>query len=122
MSIGRLLVKKHLLQLGSVVFFSAVLLGVAVPRCDDPVFLCESAAQIVAKTEKRCGSNRGLEEAEQSFKDKVAYGDCNTIKKIRDSKMLEKECLPWLERAPCELILQGKILPACINQFSTSKN
>ena len=114
--------KKHLLQLGLVTFFSVVLLGLSVPRCDDPVFLCESAAQLVAKTELRCGSSRNLEEAAQSFKDKIAYGDCNTIKSIRDSKILEKECLPWLERAPCELILQGRILPACVNQFSTSKN
>jgi len=108
-----------MLQLGSVAFFISFIAGIGLPRCDDLEQLCNSAAEISAKIEIRCGSARTFEEAVIAFKERVAFGDCRTIKSIRDPKSLTEECLPWLESASCELIANGHILPACLNQFST---
>jgi hypothetical protein len=114
-----MLVKKQMLQLGSVAFFASFAMGIGMPRCDEEQ-LCNAAAELSAKTELRCGSSRSFEEAAKAFKEKVAFGDCRTIKSIRDRDSLVNQCLPWLENASCDLLNQGQILPACLNQFSTS--
>lgn len=107
----------RMLQLGSTLFLISFLLGVSVPRCDDPEQLCNAAAEISAKTELRCGSTRTLEEGIQAFKDQVAFGDCRMIKTVRDSAALINDCLPWLSSVSCQMLEQGRVLPACLNQF-----
>lgn len=111
--------KKQKLHFAFVALFGLTLMGFGLQRCDDPEALCNAAAEISAESEIRCGSSRTREEAIQAFKNLVAFGDCKTVKSIRDASALYDQCLPWLETASCELILRGQVLPACKNQFST---
>ena len=98
-----------------------LVLGIRMPRCDDPVEVCFKAAEIVALTSMRCSDQVTFDEARQAFMDSVAYGNCRTVKRVRDLDALMDDCLPWLTTAPCSFLEAGQYLPACLGQFSSEK-
>lgn len=82
-----------------------------------PSEYCEQAADTWARRRAECDPSFSYEKEKSIFIDALAYGDCNTITKIRNSKSFIESCLPWIERISCEVLFNGPRLPACNNQL-----
>ena len=99
---------------------SLIIITGLLPDCSDPEKICETAVEIAATAIVRCESNSSLEQTKQALMDEWALGSCKTIKKIRDIDSLVNDCLPWLEKVSCNVLLSGRKLPACENQLLMS--
>ncbi len=103
--------------------FVCALLGTYMPDCTDTESACLTVVDVAAKAILRCEPGSDLETIKQDLLEKWALGDCKLIKRIRDPKGLVNDCLPWMQKASCHILVSGKQPPACQNQllFTTSE-
>lgn len=101
------------------ILFCAIWLCGAWYSCDgeSPAEICDNSARLWANKVKACDERSNWAEEVQAFIDSVAFGDCGQVYQIRDPKSLADRCLPWLIDAPCGVIFQRDLLPACRGQF-----
>ena len=107
--------RKYRLCLATLV--ACALLGSYIPDCTDSEATCLAVVDVAAKAIWRCEPDSELEAIKQDLLEKLTLGDCRLIKKIRDPKALINDCLPWMQKASCHLLVSGKQPPACQNQL-----
>lgn len=97
--------------------FAIFLCAFSMRDCDDPKEACLKAADLWASAYIRCGDSTPKKVLEQTFIDTVAYGSCASVERLRDPAALADKCLPWLETVSCDVLVSGRLLPACENIF-----
>jgi hypothetical protein len=77
---------------------------------------CEDVADALAQAAVRCEGGDYQANYDQ-FVEIVADGDCANIDELRDREALYSTCIPSLEVADCQALVEGMLDESCIGQL-----